>query len=190
MKLVRLANSFYFYVTLACLLTLTSSKGFAFVDTDQKAKLTAAFIYQITKFTLWPENIGSVDDKPFSICVLGQVDNNLYRYLSALETKTTRGRTIDVVQLRDKEQLFYPVGTRCEVLHSSNQEWQKLSTEEISQLGQTTLLIGASEDFLKQGGMLALVIVDDKMRIFINSENVDNTPIKLESRLKALATSI
>jgi hypothetical protein len=38
--------------------------------------------------------------------------------------------------------------------------------------------------------MLALVTVNNKMKIYINPKNIVNTPIKLESRLKALAKSI
>jgi hypothetical protein len=76
------------------------------------------------------------------------------------------------------------------VLYSTSQEWQILSKEEITRLTQTTLLIGGSKSFLKKGGMLALVTVNNKLKIFINPKNVANTPIKLESRLKALAKSI
>jgi translation elongation factor P/translation initiation factor 5A len=101
-----------------------------------------------------------------------------------------QGHAIEVIQIQNKQQLFNRSGNNCEVLYSTYQEWQVLSNEEIAQLTQTTLLIGSSKKFLKQGGMLALVTVNNKMKIYINPKNIVNTPIKLESRLKALAKSI
>jgi translation elongation factor P/translation initiation factor 5A len=159
-------------------------------DVNKKAQLTAAFIYQITKFTKWPAALFGSSNPSFSICVLGKKETQLYQFLGALETKMAQGHAIEVIQIQNKQQLFNRSGNNCEVLYSTYQEWQVLSNEEIAQLTQTTLLIGSSKKFLKHGGMLALVTVNNKMKIYINPKNIVNTPIKLESRLKALAKSI
>lgn len=159
-------------------------------DLNHKAQLTAAFIYQITKFTLWPEALFTRANPSFSICVLGQVDVELNQYLAELETKSTQGYNIEVVQLQDKQQLFKLSEKNCAVLYATDEQWDSLSKQEIAQLTQTTLLIGTSKHFLQQGGMLALIIIDNKMKIFINANNIENTPIKLESRLKALTKSV
>lgn len=168
-------------------LGLLNSSARAQVDIDHKAQLTAAFIYQITKFTLWPEILFAKSNPSFSICVLGQAEEKLYQYLSELESKSTQGYNIEVVKLKDKQQLSQISGDNCKVLYATDEQWESLTKEEIAQLTQTTLLIGASKRFLQLGGMLALLIVDNKMKIFINSTNIEKTPIKLESRLKALA---
>lgn len=160
------------------------------VDLNSKAQLTAAFIYQITKFTLWPESLFTKSNPLFSICVLGQAEVQLYPYLSELETKSTQGYNIEVVQLNDKQQLFERSDNTCKVLYATDEQWEGLSTQQKAQLTQTTLLIGSSKRFLQQGGMLALLIIDNKMKIFINLSNIDKTPIKLESRLKTLARAI
>ena len=186
MNLKRLVYRFYLVILLMSLGLLSSSVN-AKVDIDHKAQLTAAFIYQITKFTLWPETLFAKNNPSFSICVLGQAEKQLYQYLSELESKSTQGYNIEVVQLKDKEQLFELSGNNCKVLYATDEQWVGLTEEEITQLTQTTLLIGTSKRFLQLGGMLALLIVDNKMKIFINSTNIEKTPIKLESRLKALA---
>jgi hypothetical protein len=159
-------------------------------DEYKKAQLTAAFIYQITKFTQWPTVFFGASNPTFSICLLGKKEEQLYQSLGALETKMAQGHVIEVIHIQNKQQLFNRSGNNCEVLYSTSQEWQILSKEEITRLTQTTLLIGGSKSFLKKGGMLALVTVNNKLKIFINPKNVANTPIKLESRLKALAKSI
>lgn len=159
-------------------------------ENQLKAQLTAAFIYQITKFTLWPESFFSINNPTFSICVLGQAEPQLYQYLSELENKSTQGYSIVVRQLTDKQYLLERPENNCEVLYATDEEWENLSKQQIIQLTQTTLLIGTSKRFLERGGMLALIIIDSKMKIFINALNIENTPIKLESRLKALAKTI
>jgi hypothetical protein len=159
-------------------------------DVNKKAQLTAAFIYQITKFTKWPAALFGSSNPSFSICLLGREEVQLYQFLGALETKMAQGHVIEVIQIQNKDQLFNRSGDNCEVLYSTHQQWQGLSKDEIATLTQTTLLIGGNKQFLKQGGMLALVTVNNKMKIFINPKNIANTSIKLESRLKALAKSI
>ena len=121
---------------------------------------------------------------------MGTNQVQLYQFLGALEAKMAQGYAIKIIQILNKDQLFNRSGNHCEVLYSSHQAWQGLSKEEVIQLTQTTLLIGGSKQFLKRGGMLALVTVNNKMKIFINPKNIANTPIILESRLKALAKSI
>lgn len=187
---IRLLIKNSFFRFLACILLLQSEKLYAIENIDTKAQLTAAFIYQITKFTLWPEKIFVANNQSFSICVLGQPDSVLFEYLSALETKSSQGRPIEIVRLKNKQELLERVDNTCEVLFTSTEVWENLSEQEVSQLSQTTLLIGTSKHFLQLGGMLALIVVDNKMKIFINSSNIENTPIKMESRLKALAKSI
>jgi hypothetical protein len=180
----------YFALLLVSVLMVLPFRLQASGDDNKKAQLTAAFIYQITKFTQWPKILFGASNPSFSICVLGKKTVPLYEFLGSLETKMAQGHVIEVIQIQNKQQLFNRSGNNCEVLYSSNQEWQTLSNEEIAQLTQTTLLIGGNKEFLKQGGMLALVTVNNKMKIFINPKNIANTPIKLESRLKALAKSI
>lgn len=172
---------------LALLLVFFSASIKAQVSLDNKAQLTAAFIYQITKFTFWPDSLYQQNDPAFSICVLGKTNEQLLAHLQELETKSTQGYKIEVVPLHNNAQLLERSGTNCKVLYAADKEWQNLKAEQIDQLTQTTLLIGSSKTFLQQGGMLALLVVNNKMKIFINSTNLDKTPIRLESRLKALA---
>lgn len=154
---------------------------------DNKAQLTAAFIYQITKFTFWPNTLNAQNPATFTICVLGQSNPTLLGHLRELESKSTQGQQIEVVQRNNTTQLLEHSGNHCKVLFATDEQWQGLSTEQIAQLTLTTLLIGNSKDFLQQGGMLALLVIDNKMKIFINTSNLEKTPIRLESRLKALA---
>lgn len=157
---------------------------------DNKARLTAAFIYQITKFTLWPDTLNAQNPPAFNICVLGQSNPTLFGHLRELESKSTQGQQIEVVQLKNKAQLLAHSGNHCKVLFATDEQLQSLSADQIEQLTQTTLLIGDSKEFLQQGGMLALLVIDNKMKIFINPKNLEKTSIRLESRLKALATAV
>lgn len=170
-------------ITLVCLCAPIQAQ----TNLDNKAQLTAAFIYQITKFTLWPDTLYAQTNPIFTICVLGQTNPRLLGHLRELESKSTHGHQIKVAQLDNKAALLEHSGRICKVLFAADDQWQNFSAQEVEQLTQTTLLIGNSKAFLQQGGMLALLVIDNKMKIFINPSNLEKTPIRLESRLKALA---
>ncbi|MGS2721440.1 YfiR family protein [Paraglaciecola aestuariivivens] len=157
---------------------------------DQKAQLTAAFIYRITKFTTWPTSVFSAEMPSFNICVIASPEDSVTRFIADLDNKTTQGYQINVVQLLNKQQLFAQYPERCQVIYALEANWLTFTQQEMSELAKTALMIGTSKRFLREGGMLALIVVSNKMKIYINLENFEDTSIKLETRLKALAKTL
>ena len=173
---------------IVCLL-LFSSSLFAITSNEKQAKLTAAFIYQISKFVTWPESGIASSQDDLSICILGKDHFVLMQQLTRFESKKSKGRSIKIHAFDSKENLLSNQGAAggCQILFSLNGEWSSFTLEEISHLKQSSLLIGKTRYFLEEGGMMALIQAKSKINIFVNPEAMEGSQIKLESRLRALA---
>jgi hypothetical protein len=183
----HLTNSRFFTLYIICLLLFFSSTVNALEDKKLKAKVTTAFIYQITKFTQWPNQTPSANNH-FNLCLLGSIDKNLRNSFEILTTKKINKRLIKIVAFDKAEQLLLKMKSKetfCHLIFSS-QGWQVIPEVIINQLHKKALLISNSTASLMEGGMIALVVFNKKMTIFINPHNLSQSPIKLESRLKAL----
>ncbi|MDP2561212.1 YfiR family protein [Psychrobium sp. 1_MG-2023] len=168
-------------------LCLFPSKSFA--NNSSQEQLTAAFVYQITKFAQWPKASQSLPNNSFSICIFGEPSPTLRQYFRALEQKTTQGKPITYSEFMNKQQLKNS-NASCQILYIINHHQEHLNEQDIINLSKNTLLIGQSKAFLAQGGMLSLVIINRKMKILISQNNIERSNIKLQPRLKALAKVI
>jgi len=173
---------------IVCLLLFTSPL-FAITSNEKQAKLTAAFIYQISKFVTWPESEFVSSQDELSICVLGKDHSLLMHQLTRFESKKSKGRSIQVHAFDTKANLLSEQGAAggCQILFSLNGEWVHFTPTEISHLKRSSLLIGKSRNFLEEGGMMALIQAKSKINIFVNPDAMEGSQIKLESRLRALA---
>ena len=159
---------------------------------DSLARLRAAFVYNISKFVTWPETDLTSPKLPFKICIMTQDDVELTQHFNQLQSKKTHGRSIKVSVFKNKQQLLLNIEEAgpCHILFISNGERSEFSQREITSLMQFTLLIGKNRHFLENGGMLSLIRVKSKIKIFINPEAIGQSQLKLESRLRSLAQTL
>ncbi len=158
----------------------------------KQTKLTAAVIYQISRFVSWPESEFGHQDDTLSICVLGKDSSGLLPQLKQFTSRKSKGRSISVQSLKTRSDLLerQSVAGGCHILFSMNGAWDELSDSDIRVLRQKTLLIGKTRGFLKNGGMLALILVKSKINIVINPEALEDSGVKLESRLRVLTKTL
>ena len=158
----------------------------------KQTKLTAAVIYQISRFVSWPESQFGHQDDALLICVLGKDRAGLLPQLKHFSSRKSKGRSIKIHAFRTKNELLEQQSVKggCHILFSMNGEWDQLSEQDIQLLRQKTLLIGKTRDFLKGGGMLALILVKSKINIVINPDALEGSDVKLESRLRVLAKTL
>ncbi len=169
-----------------------SSPLLAVSSNEKQAEVTAAFIYQISKFITWPEEAFNSAEDSLSICVLGNENAQLEEKLTRFTSKKSKGRPIQIHSFESKTKLLSSQKTaeHCHILFMPDTEWDDFTPKEIDHLKQTTLLIGETRHFLKEGGMLALILVDSKISIFVNPDAMTQSQIKLESRLRALTKTL
>jgi len=159
---------------------------------DDLSQIIAAFVYQISKFVTWPDAKVNIQNTPLKLCVLAHGEANLLQQFSKLTSKKAQGRTIRVLSFKNKQTLYDHVQVEgaCHILFTPNGEWNEFTLNEIRTLRESTLLIGKSRHFLESGGMMSLIQVNSKMKIFLNPESMEQSQIKLESRLRALTRTL
>lgn len=153
------------------------------------SQVTAAFIYQISRFATWPDASPPEALPHLGVCVFGHMDEGLQSAMQGLAKQVSQGRSLQVRHVPDRESLLAQVQARdCQIVFTANGDWRHLKNEDISHLhAHPALLIGLTRHFLKQGGMIALVPQNDRIGIVVNRRTLENSHVKLSSRLLHLA---
>jgi hypothetical protein len=145
-------------------------------------QIKAAFIYNFARFVDWPDQAFPSADSPMIIGVLGKnvFGNDLQQVIGA--AKPVKGHSLQV-----KEFDSVAEATNCQVLFISASEKNRFA-KIISQLNGTSVLtIGEADNFIADGGMINLVIVDSKVRFQINNDAAKKAGLTISSKLLSLA---
>jgi len=150
------------------------------------AALRAAFIFQITKFAGWPPEALAAKG-PIVTCFVGPGVETI----AQIYGQSTANREID----------GHPLATRID------HNWQALKEHLLAQpchlivaskavpdlaainnlAGHSVLLVGLDEQWLEQGGMLALAIDGERLNIIVNRQQLEQSKLRLEPRFLRLA---
>jgi hypothetical protein len=147
-------------------------------------QIKAAFIYNFARFIEWPTQAFSSADSPMTIGLLGEnaFGDNL--------AQTIAGKVIKGHPLQFKTYASMAEATNCQVLFISASEQKHLS-KILDQLQGTCILtvsdFDTTDNFIGQGGMIDLVIVDDKVRFEINNAAAKKAGLTISSKLLSLA---
>ncbi|GMQ87402.1 MAG: hypothetical protein BMS9Abin08_0603 [Gammaproteobacteria bacterium] len=185
-RFTALQGGKWWYGWLLCQTTIvvcaTMSSGMVFADSIEY-RVKAAYLYQFTKFTEWPDKEFSDGKAPIRICVLGR--NPFDKSLDEFSSKTSQNRTLVVEYLASFQEI-----SRCHVVFISRSEEKYLS--QILQLTEHSpvLTVSDMEGFARRGGIIGLVIERGKVRLEINPEASNHAGVKLSSKLLEVATLV
>jgi len=140
----------------------------------------AAFLYNFAKFVEWPEDalarsdfvVGVVGDDQFAAVMERVLHGKVVRDRPLIVRRVTRAGDLDgchVVYVGDERQL-------PDVL-------QALVTRPV-------LTVGAREDFATQGGMIAFLVENQKLRFAVNLDAAERANLRISSQLLKLATRV
>ena len=155
--------------------------GAVFVPAQQQPseyQVKAAFLYNFMKFVQWP------DANDASPMVIGVVGNDPFGPLldEAVRAKSINGRLVQIRRLKARENLH-----GCHILFISNSDRVDVSRILAALAGDHALTVGESDRFLRQGGMIALLMENDQVRLEINLPAAEDKGLKLSSKLLAVA---
>jgi hypothetical protein len=181
-------------VTLACLLgQLCLSLAFltpaylllpfpsAAADESLEYQVKAAFLLNFIKFTEWPPAAFEESTSPLAICILG--DDPFGRTLDQIvEGEVVDGHKIIVQRIKRA-----PAPKSCEVLFMSKPG--KETGGILPALGPGVLTVGEGDAFMRDGGMIAFVIEDRRVRFRANQSAAESAGLKLSSKLLSIAKS-
>jgi len=150
---------------------------------EQEASIKAAFIFNFIKFTDWP--LARLESSPvLQVCVLS-VREPLRTALDALNGKTALKREI---RLRTLESI--DAVNPCHVLVLGEVPVQRTAPLQRLAQAQSILTIGETVGFIDEGGMIGLLVLDNKVRFEINLETVRNAGLNLSAQLLRLALRV
>ena len=146
----------------------------------RRTALVAAFVYSFSKFVTWPEEVFLADKNLINLCVLDTEDKlEVWKNYGG---KKTQGRRLNIITLASQVK-----SANCHVIYVSEAH-DTLYKQRIARLlTKTVLTIGATENFLHQGGMINLRNANNKINFSINLFSVKSSVLKIHSRLLSLA---
>lgn len=170
-------------LTLSCAAGLVPAAGLA---QDPRGALEqevkAAYLLNFTRYVDWPPGAFGAADAPVNLCVLGadpfgQIVHRL------VDGRRSRGRIVRVIQPDTPDQ-----AADCHVAFvtgpAGNRRWMDAVRRE------PALTVGDGQDFLRRGGMVAFVIVNQTVRFEIDSAAARRAGLGISSRVLALATRL
>ncbi len=154
----------------------------AAADASLEYSVKAAFLLNFTKFVEWPQTAFADPRAPMEICVSGKNP-----FGSALD-EVVRGEAVNGHGLAVREIGQAPAPTTCQVLFISPEV--KDTAKLLGSVPHGVLTVGEGEGFIRDGGMIALVIDNRRVRFDVNQAAAQNADLKISSKLLSIARKV
>lgn len=157
------------------------------LDKEKVARVKAAYLLNFTKYVTWPEDAFENEDSPI---VIGVCDKDpVCSFLESIDGKRVRGRSLEIRRLRSDENGKLPESKICELHLIYVSDTMKKDVSEILDIAHEAdvLTVSDIEEFASDGGMIGLVLVNNRIIFEINHEVVKKTHLKMSSKLLKLA---
>lgn len=151
--------------------------------TEDESLLRAAFIYNFTKFTSWPDNTVRKQDSPLFICTIGK--DQLVNALTKLNNIKIQEHKVVIRSLKNRNYT-----DNCNVLYVASSEKKFLNKIIRVNRGKPILTISGIRNFAQDGGVIEFFREKGKTRFIINLDAATNAGLEISSRLLILAVVI
>jgi hypothetical protein len=171
------------WIKAVLLFSLIFAIGFRCHAQPTEYQIKAAFIYNFARFVEWPAQAFADTNSPMIIGVLGE---NVFgdSLEQAINGKAIKGHPLQFKAFNSAEE-----ATRCQVLFISTSEKNHLSKILARLQGTSVLTVSETDNFINDGGMINLVIVNDKVRFQINNDAAKKAGVIISSKLLRLAAN-
>jgi hypothetical protein len=147
-------------------------------------EVKAAVLYKVAKFIDWPQQTFANDSQSFVLCVVG--DESVARAFASLDRKPLQRRSLNVRHMRgDTLDL-----RQCHAVFFARQSEQDIDYALRGLNEWPVLTVGETDDFATRGGVLTLIIANDKIQFKVNLPASKRAQLAMSSQLLQLATVI
>ncbi len=145
-------------------------------------QVKAAFLLNFTKFVDWPPAAFAEEHSPLAICILGEdpFGNALNEIVKG---EAVKGRELTIARIARA-----PAPKTCQVLFVSRSK--KDVRRILAELGPGVLTVGEGDRFLQDGGVVAFVIENRRVRFDIGQRAAARAMLTISSRLMNVARSV
>ena len=145
-------------------------------------RLKAAFMYQFPQFVEWP-SATMQDAQEVQLCIASP--NPFGSELEQLvRGESLNGRPLSVREIAGSDEL---VG--CHVLFVGARSDVAAPVLRAA-AGRPILTVGEADRFLESGGIIAMKIVDGRVRFVVNAKNAARNGLRISSQLLGLALTV
>jgi hypothetical protein len=145
-------------------------------------QVKAAFLLNFTKFVEWPPAAFEDEHSPLTICILGE-DPFGNALKEIIKGEAVKGRNLSVQRIGRP-----PSPKACQVLFVSRSEKEVHRT--LAEAAPGVLTVGEGEKFLQDGGIVAFVIDNRRVRFDIDQPAAAKAMLTISSRLMNVARSV
>lgn len=144
------------------------SQLFADTESVDEYKIKAGYLYNFTKFITWSDTTG----ESFNICILG--NDPFGETIDPIEQRSAFNLPIKLFRLTaiNEEQ-------HCHIIYMGAGK----SAKSLKPGLKNTLLVGEESAFVSQGGMVAFVKKEDKIKLLINLKLLQQSGLKVSAKL-------
>ncbi len=147
-------------------------------------KIKAAYLYNFTKFIRWPE----LPEQSFNICTVGT--DEVTALLVSLESRKAQGKPIHLYHFHSPDK----INISCQILYLSKdfpassilQQHGVLLVKSINH----ALTVSSQPFFVRQGGMIGFVLVDQRVRLQVNLAVLKQNGLEISAKLLEVAEVI
>jgi hypothetical protein len=150
-------------------------------QTPDEYQVKAAFIVKFAGFVEWPPAAFKGPADPLVICVMGHSPFG-HQLESLVEGKVVAGRAFALRPIADVRDAI-----ACHILFISSSERLRFRSILDTLKSTSVLLIGDTDDFIAEGGVINLRLENGKVRIEIDARAAKARNLRISSRLLDLA---
>ncbi len=152
------------------------------VDLPLEYRVKAAYLLNFTRFIDWPPSAFRDPAAPISICILGK--DPFGRALDAtIEGEKVNSRKLVVRRIQEM-----PAPESCHIVYIGDRPKDLPAT--LASLPPGVLTVGEGEAFLRDGGMIAFVLDNRRVRFDIDQSASAKAELKLSSKLLSVARAV
>ncbi len=147
-------------------------------------ELKAAFLFQFVKYVQWPKEAFSRADAPV---VVGVVGTDPFGELldRTLRDKVVLGRGFEIRRFAKPQDV-----RGCHVLFVPHRESPRTTEVLKAVADEPVLTVGEHADFARAGGMIAILIVDEKPKLVVNPDAARQAKLVVDAKLLKAATVV
>ncbi len=146
-------------------------------------KLKAAYLYQFTKFTQWPESKFEDANTPIKICVLGH--NPFGSLLDNFSNRSSQQRSISIKLIKNLKAL-----PDCHIVYIDKSEKKRLQNILKKIKNMPVLSVSDITGFAQKGGIIGFIPKHKKLGIEVNIKASKIAKTKLSSKLIEISSVV
>ncbi len=180
--IIRRKNALY---STACLLfALIYQSSISANETQLEYKIKSAFIINILFFVQWPNSTLNNGNLPIDLCIFGKDPfGQFINQINEEKGKQFLERTITITRISDIKAM-----DSCNAVFIPKTEMERFDPAQVKK--QSVLLIGESEGFARDFGIINFYIEDERVHMEVNLNRAKQAGLYISSQLLKISKVI